>query len=135
MILPFKPQFEQPINLGFKKHTIRVDKNNRWKAGNKIHMATGVRTKNYNCFNNKHTCISTQIFKLEWLGTTVLINIDNKNVCFFNTAQMWGDHSNNGFSFLRSLALNDGFQNIESFLAWFNKNYTGKIIHWTNLKY
>lgn len=41
MILSFKKQFLDPIITGSKIHTIRADKPNRWKPGNKIHFATG----------------------------------------------------------------------------------------------
>lgn len=57
MILSFKKQFSEPILKGTKIHTIREDKPNRWKPGNKIHFANGVRTQNYNCFKES-VCIS-----------------------------------------------------------------------------
>lgn len=50
MILSFKPQFRQKILDGTKIHTIRDDPNDRWQAGKIIHAATGVMTKNYDCF-------------------------------------------------------------------------------------
>jgi len=50
MVLAFKKRFVEPIKKGVKIHTIREDKTNRWKSGMKVHAATGVRTKNYNCF-------------------------------------------------------------------------------------
>lgn len=50
MILSFKSQFILPIIKGTKIHTVREDPNHRWEAGRKTHMATGVRTKFYNCF-------------------------------------------------------------------------------------
>ena len=34
-----------------------------------------------------------------------------------------------------NLVQNDGFASISDFLKFFNKDYTGKIIHWTDLKY
>ena len=33
------------------------------------------------------------------------------------------------------LAKNDGFNSLDEFFAWFNKDFTGTIIHWSNLKY
>lgn len=36
---------------------------------------------------------------------------------------------------LDELALNDGFNNVQDFFAYFNEDFTGKLIHWTNLKY
>ena len=34
-----------------------------------------------------------------------------------------------------NLVQNDGFASISDFFKFFNKDYTGKIIHWTDLKY
>jgi len=37
---------------------------------------------------------------------------------------------------IAKLIVNDGFNNYEEFLEWFEyKNFIGKIIHWTDLKY
>ena len=33
------------------------------------------------------------------------------------------------------LAHNDGFDTIDDFFAYFNEDFIGKIIHWTDLKY
>lgn len=33
------------------------------------------------------------------------------------------------------LAHNDGFDLLYQFIEWFNKDFEGKIIHWTNFKY
>lgn len=33
------------------------------------------------------------------------------------------------------LAQNDGFDTIEEFFEYFNEDFTGKIIHWTGLRY
>lgn len=36
---------------------------------------------------------------------------------------------------LDELALKDGFDTVEDFLAYFDIDFKGKIIHWTELKY
>jgi len=36
---------------------------------------------------------------------------------------------------INHLAKNDGFEGIEDFFKWFNEDFKGKIIHWTNYKY
>lgn len=36
---------------------------------------------------------------------------------------------------MRQLAQNDGFETTEDFFAYFNEDFTGKIIHWTDKKY
>ena len=132
MVIGFNKQFPDKITAGTKKHTIREDVHNRWHAGMVMHMATGVRTKNYNCFK-LDTCKSTQhicIFYDYPIGSkrTVVI-IDNKyiydNLCPDLKAIVR----------MNELAFNDGFDSIESFFEWFNSDFSGKLIHWTDLRY
>lgn len=124
MILSFKPQFEPLILSGVKIHTIRRDPHNRWKYGMKIHMATGVRTKNYECFCTEFICTRVQEIhmirpKKEW--SIPLIYIDDNAICM-ETKEM--------------LAKNDGFNNLEEFCNWFSdEEFLGRIIHWTDFKY
>jgi hypothetical protein len=33
------------------------------------------------------------------------------------------------------IARKDGFDTLEDFLDWFSEDFTGKLIHWTDLKY
>ncbi len=128
MVLGFKPQFVKPILKGIKRHTIRTDATGRWQAGNSIQMATGVRTKQYNQFNNNkpklQQCISIQIIVIKYhkcLGVGgASVTVDGRNLTALEIAD---------------LARNDGFGNIDKFFDWFNTDFTGKIIHWTNIKY
>ena len=124
MVLGFKPQFKEPILKKKKKHTIREDKNDRWKPGMKIHFATGVRTRLYHQFK-EGVCVSIQKIKILWdnlppNGEVVSISIDGNPIYLDE---------------LETLALNDGFEDISEFLNWFNEDFEGKIIHWTDLKY
>lgn len=125
MILGFKQQFIEPILKGSKIHTIREDKHNRWKVGKIIHFATGVRTKNYNCFL-RALCLRTQIIKI----TYPVIGTEN-----FTLPLVSVDDNLLTISEIHALAVNDGFKNLEEFLTWFNKPFTGKIIHWTSKSY
>lgn len=115
MILGFKPQFVPKILDGSKVHSIR--KGNRWKAGTKIHFATGVRTKNYNQFNSGE-CVSTQTIIINPRASLIMIDGNGLNQY---TKEL--------------LAKNDGFDSWEEFETWFDKGLTGQIIHWTNYKY
>lgn len=36
---------------------------------------------------------------------------------------------------MKAIAKNDGFDSLADFLTWFNKDFTGRIIHWTDKKY
>ena len=66
MVLGFKEQFVKPILSGDKIHTIRADQFDRWYAGRNIHFATGVRTKDYNCFKEGE-CVGVQNIRIGWL--------------------------------------------------------------------
>ena len=120
MILGFKERFKQPILTNKKIHTIREDIHNRWRAGMKIHMATGVRTKKYNQFAEQ-TCKSIQhIVIIHLHDYDPIIRIDERQLSIDEIQQ---------------LAWNDGFENIAEFFLWFHSDFKGKIIHWTNLTY
>lgn len=128
MILGFKQQFEDLIKTGSKIHTIRADKPNRWKPGMLIHFAKGVRTKNYINFHMGF-CHSVQRINIEYVpyeGNTkglvadVFVSIDGRRL---NNEEV------------RVLAKNDGFQSASDFLNFFDKDFTGKIIHWTDFRY
>lgn len=120
MILSFKSQFKQPILDGTKIHSIREDPHNRWRPGMKIHAATGVRTKNYQCFSLLK-CVSVQPIVLsKGLG--------------FRDARVNGNHIDP-----YQLSENDGFEFVGDFFEWFFPNgegvFKGKIIHWTDFQY
>ena len=109
-----------------KLHTIRHDTKNRWKAGNRIHFYIYTRTKNQLRFAPIIKCTATQKIEIIWT--------DGDG---FKMAQptVWIDGSWILGDALNQLAINDGFNNVEDFFAYFNKDFTGKLIHWTNLKY
>ena len=126
MILGFKKQFVEPILNGTKIHTIREDSNNRWKVGNKIHFATGVRTKNYNQF--AEGVVDTI------LGISI-IYVDGKPHVFVYPD---GDQRNEKglpSNVIEELAKNDGFESVDDFFGWFSEDFVGRIIYWKpNLK-
>ena len=122
MVIGFNMRFKEPILNGSKIHTIREDKHNRWKAGVKMHMATGVRTKKYNQFAEE-VCKSVQRIKIirtsDYLNETI-VEIGGRKLTEPEVQQ---------------LAWNDGFENLIDFWLWFSEGFEGKIIHWTDLKY
>jgi len=107
-----------------KIHTIRTG--TRWKAGTKIHMAYGVRTKHYEQFNKYipelEECISVQNIEMKLDPGCLLVT-----VCV--------DGRFLGLGEIEKLAINDGFDDINDFFEWFNGDFTGQIIHWTNFRY
>lgn len=122
MIIGFKKQFKDPILNGTKIHTIRKDECNRWSIGKLMHQATGVRTKKYHCFAKKQ-CTGTQRIKIDtsaYYMNDYFVEIDGRKLKFEET---------------QKLAWNDGFINLIDFYQWFSNGYSGKIIHWTNLRY
>ena len=121
---------------GFKPkiHTIRAG--NRWKTGNKIHMAYGVRTKKYDQFNKGitelETCISTQTIKLWITGSLGQYKEDGKReeIIYLNAVV-----DGKIIQQPKLLVHNDGFDSIYQFARWFNEPFEGQLIHWTNFRY
>jgi hypothetical protein len=105
-----------------KLHVIIEDKKERWKVGTKIDFFINVRQKNMFRFAPVLPVVSTQ--KIEIIHTEfindIIITIDKKRL---NTSEM------------QQLAYNDGFDNLYEFIAYFNEDYVGKIIHWTDKRY
>ncbi len=126
MVLGFQTQFVDTILSGIKIHTIRGDGYNRWKSGNKIHFATGVRTKYYNCFKES-VCKNVQKIVIEFWKhhENDIIRIDEKQLTPIQK---------------ESLALHDGFKCYGNMHEWFTNVhkddfFIGKIIHWTDYRY
>ena len=122
MVIGYKPQFVDKILNGTKIHTIREDKHNRWHPGMTMHMATGVRTKNYNQFY-EDKCVSVQEIAIFPQYKNVLIYPEWEQSYFLTNHE------------IETLAKNDGFDTVEDFWEWFDHQFYGKIIHWTNHTY
>lgn len=105
---------------GFKRHTIREDKNDRWGAGRLIHPVIKPKGRFSAGFQFAPVikCVSVQ---------EVEINSDECSV--FIDGGLVANET------VYELATNDGFETIADFFAYFNKDFTGKVIHWTDLKY
>lgn len=112
----FKPGWASSTTS--KIHTIREDTKNKWKAGRDIHFAIGVRTRDYWQFAPVVKCKSIQHIKICRIFQTVVID---------DRALKWDEIS--------ELAKNDGFDSVGEFWNWFDRDFTGKIIHWTNHRY
>ena len=130
MVLGFKTKnkkgeltfYREKILASKKIHTLR--KGTRWKGGETIHMATGVRTKQYAQFNTDKPdlllCVSVQAIRLD---------INDKKI-FVDDRELYVDEQ-------LLLAQNDGFCNLVVFWNWFKdaKELPNQIIHWTDFKY
>ncbi len=120
--------FEDKIKRGEKIHTIRLDNKNRWKKGMKIQQANGVRTKYYNCFQ-EDVCTGIQTIKIKHPKSSMsLLNTYYSIKVYIDDVQL-------GTIGIRELAINDGFNCMKDFLDWFNEDFEGKIIHWTDKRY
>lgn len=124
MVIGFKKRFVQPIMNGTKIHTLRLDPHDRWQPGKTMHMATGVRTKQYHNFKTDK-CIGYERITMEMFPAfTLYIG----NIAFPNYL-------------IEQFAVNDGFESIEDMYRWFYSEYPKerfiylKLIHWTDFWY
>ncbi len=116
-----------------KLHTIRKDKNNRWKKGSEIHFSINIRTKEQQQFVPVIKVESVQKIEItEMIMTQTTYCYVTKNNKIYKVEV-------DGYSLtenqIKKLAINDGFNSADDFFEWFNGDFTGKIIHWTDLKY
>lgn len=129
-----------------KVHTIRLDKNNRWRKGVLIHFFINARQKNMFQFAPVLPVISTQDIEFRYKENSAAVtclDIKFDRICtIFIDGKFYGDAylMNNGKVIsssytIEKLAKNDGFEKADDFFAFFNEDYNGKIIHWTDLKY
>lgn len=128
MILGFKTHFQDgtPTNFrdkilkGIKQTTIRTDPNDRYQVGTKLHFATGVRTKNYECFAEGRV---EKIWKIKISPKEQLIRIIGNSI----RESMVIHHGSN---YANLLIADEGFDCESQFWKWFNKPMAGKLIHW-----
>jgi Ni/Co efflux regulator RcnB len=130
-----------------KKHTIRHDKNHRWRVGMKIQMV--YRGKHYSIADHFNKGISEleevksiQKITIKWRRPTYLakqygnalppFTLRVKNQFLF----VYIDDKLIGHKTLKELAINDGFESIAEFLQYFRKSIRNwRLINWTNHKY
>lgn len=117
-----------------KLHTIRHDPHGRWKPGMTIHPVINNRTPNRFQFAPEIVCTGVQEIKIKhgmfgfksvWIDGNITGNFSEN---FIGENPVCTD-------LMRTIAINDGFDSLEQFFAYFNEDFTGKIIHWTDLKY
>jgi len=105
-----------------KLHTIRHDPKNLWKPGRKIHPVVFNRTKKRFQFAPVLECKSVQKIEIKYNNYSRNIFIDNNHLTMY-------------YQDLNKLSKNEGFNLVDDFFRFFNKDFEGKIIHWTNYKY
>lgn len=132
MVLGFNKQFVDKILKGTKIHTIRKDKNRRWRSGNDIHFATGLRTKDYKQFH-KGKCSKVDEIEIIWnhpfradFNSSSCVMVDGKG--YFSVIV---NNRRLRYSEICQLAKNDGFSDVNEFADWFNLSFKGRIIYWS----
>lgn len=121
MLLTFtKPKFEGLIKENIKQHTIRADKNNRWKVGNTIQFWNG-NPRNVHAKNKPHQ-----------FGTGVCSRIDRIAIYPNENRIIIADFSVSNTVVLDDIAKNDGFENWEEMKTFFTEDFEGKLIFWNN---
>lgn len=125
LLVPYNDNF---LGITDKLHTIREDKNNRWKAGVIIDFFINTRTKDMFRFAPRVPVVSTQ--KVEIFHNATTFVKDGLTI-----PAVYIDGYSMAVSKITELAHNDGFDTIEDFFEYFDKDFSGKIIHWTDKKY
>lgn len=133
------------LKIKSKLHTIRRDQHNRWKVGMMIDFYINARTKKMFRFAPRVPVKSLQKITFTWkdstsfshvLGTAIdrvcVIEVDGR---FYGDAYFYQGKLVSGTYTLEPLATNDGFDTVQEFFDWFHEDFSGKIIHWTDLKY
>jgi len=124
-----------------KIHTIREDKTGRWKPDTKIHFVINSRTKDRHQF--------APVLKVKGIQKIEIKRVDfeiRKYYSYVVSTAFSGEKYRIPYEItvdgnflnreeVEKLVINDGFESPEQFFSWFNKDFTGKLIHWTYLKY
>lgn len=120
-----------------KLHSFREDPKDRWHAGKSIHFVINSQTPNRVQFAPKIKCISTQRAEIKYttpnsVETIAYVYLDGRvaGTATFRNCQLFSITGRMQF-----IALNDGFESVNDFFEYFDKDWSGKLIHWTNLKY
>lgn len=128
----YKEKFESkpPVNFTGKLHTIREDAKNRWKTGTMIDFYINNTKPNMFRFAPRIPVVSIQEIEIIYYTDreTLIKDLPPKKAVVLGNSRL------NQIE-IEQLAQNDGFNTIEDFFTYFNEDFKGKLIHWTNLKY
>lgn len=115
-----------------KIHTIRRDKSKRWKVGNKIHFVINNRTPKRYQFAPVVLVKSIQDITItEMLMTQTAYCVVSNDKIFKVEIDGRILHKKE----VEQLAINDGFESVDAFFEYFNEDFKGRLINWTNYKY
>lgn len=108
--------------VGIKIHTIRADPKNRWRVGMPIHFVVNNRTPQRFQFAPILPVKAIQQIKIRWCQNHERMNVYIDGVSLESSE-------------IKTLSKNDGFEHIRDFGEYFNSDFDGKIIHWTDFVY
>lgn len=106
-----------------KIHTMREDKIGKWNEGDQIDMMMNDGLKEFFRLLPPVLCKGIQRVKIEYFmgcGNYPNLYVDGHLL------------SNEQYE---QFTKNDGFDSVEDFCLYFDKDWKGKLIHWTNFKY
>jgi hypothetical protein len=126
------------LKKAVKIHTIREDKNNRWQPGKNIDFFINARQKNMFRFAPVLPVVSTQKIDITYyneLNPTFTGELSKLAKGYYNEVEVLVDGNKLTIKQIELLSLNDGFESVNDFFAYFDKDFSGKLIHWTNQEY
>lgn len=141
---PFRDELDKQayLKMAFnrlpKLHTLRLDPNNRWKPGMKIHFVINNRTKKRFQFAPVMEVKNVQEVEIRSYetdyrtGANYTTFLDNYR---YKVHKVSVDGRILGLREVSKLVLNDGFPSVEAFFRYFNEDVKLKLIQWTDLKY
>lgn len=129
----YRLRFFKELNIDLsanpKLHTLREDSKNRWKVRVMIDFFINCRKEDMFRFAPKLLVKGIQnVFITRNDFGKSMVFIDGK---LFYLEDWSLEHKHKMLHF----AQNDGFETTEDFFEYFDTDFNGKIIHWTNLKY
>lgn len=115
-----------------KRHTMRTNDKTRWNVENNIHFVINNRTPKRFQFTPVIPVKSVQKIEIKWMLFTKEI-INRKPIVWIDSLPFYDVTTglNRG---IEILSKNDGFESEKEFFEWFNVDFIGKIIHWTDVK-
>ena len=110
-----------------------LDKNNRWKVGTNIDFFINVRQKTMFRFASVLPVVRVQHIEIIYVpfggkkqDARPFVKVDGRLI--YDVGQTL-------YSQMKEFAENDGFDCVNDFFDYFDKDFTGKLIHWTDCKY
>jgi hypothetical protein len=116
-----------------KIHTIREDLKQRWRPGMKIeHVIFPYRKGGRDTFL-RNTCTWVQSILIKYLPVCGEGSINAQTGAYLPRVIVDGRVITP--EKIDELARNDGFDSTDQFFCYFDKDFSGRIIHWTNTRY